>query len=493
MNKNMFKRAWLSIYRKPSKSIVLMLIMFVMANLVLSSLVIKNGVEEQIAYAKETIGSDVYLTADMSSLIQPGMMGQGSREEMDSSSMGSMQNGMSGISRPQLYINMVMDISNSSYVRDLYYRTSSSANGSDIEAYDSGESFSMGGSRPTMNRGDFTITGVNTMAYTDEISTNILSLYTDSDDNSGSWVDETTTNQVNISYELADANDLSIGSVITLENVYTEELIEYEVIGIFISTTSGYENYMYMNVESSALLLSENDYNEGNYSVSTAIYYLNSPDDFDAFTAEVNSAYDLEELSLSLDIDTDAYDQMAGPIEQVGSFADTILIAVIIASVFIISLMINNSIKDRKYEMGVLMSLGAPKANIITQIFIELAVVTTIGFVFSIGTSYFLADSLSSSILESQLTIETESTNQFNRPTTNGSNSMQGQMGQMGNGLIGNSTSDVDVIDEISIEINPTDYIYLFLIGYLIAFISMVIPSVNIVKYEPKTILTGRQ
>lgn len=492
MNKNMFKRAWLSIYRKPSKSIVLMLIMFVMANLVLASLVIKNGVEEQIKYAKETIGSDVYLTADMSSLIQPGMMGQ-NREEGSSNmeSMESMESSGSAISRPELYINMVLDISNSSYVRDLYYRTSASANGYDIEAYDSGSSFSMGGSRPTMNMGDFTITGINTMAYSDEISNNILSLYTDEDDNFGSWVDETSTNQVNISYELADANGLSIGSVISLENIYTEEVIEYEVIGIFISTTSGYENYMYMNIESSSSLLSEIDYNDGNYSVSSAIYYLNSPDDFEAFTADVNSVYDLEELSLSLDIDTDAYDQMAGPIEQVGSFADTILIAVVIASVFIISLMINNSIKDRKYEMGVLMSLGAPKANIITQIFIELAAVTTIGFVLSIGTSYFLAESLSSSILESQLTTETESADQFNRPGVTSGSGM-GQSNSGGNGLIG-STSDVDVIDEISIEINPMDYIYLFLIGYLIAFISMVIPSVNIVKYEPKTILTGRQ
>lgn len=494
MIKNMFKRSWLSIYRKPTKSTILMLIMFIMANLVLSALVIKSGVEEQIAYAKETLGSEVYLSADMDSLFQSGMMGQrepGSQGEKDQSSMSS-------ISRPELNINMVLDIANSSYVKDLYYRTSGSANGGSILAYESNDSsFGMGGSRPTMNRGDFSIHGINTMAYSDEITSNILSLYEDENGNSGSFVDEYTDNQVNVSYELAEANGLSIGSIITLINVYTDTEEEFEVIGIFTANASGYENYIYMNVATSSKLLSEVAYNNGDYTIASAVYYLNNPDDFDAFTNEVNNVYDLSELSLTLDIDTTAYDQMAGPIEQVGSFADTILIAVVIASVFIISLMITNSIKDRKYEMGVLMSLGAPKTNIISQIFLELAVVTTIGFVLSIGTSYFIASSLSDSILENQLSIEESSTNTFNRPgmsNTGGMNSGNSMLG--GNGMIGsnnNSTSNVDAIDEIEISVSFSDYAYLFLIGYLIAFISMIIPSFNIVKYEPKTILTGRE
>lgn len=482
MNKNMFKRAFLSFYRKPSKSMILMLIMFVMANLVLASMVIKNGVDEQVQYAKETLGSDVYLSADMSSIMQGmqgGQMGE-TTTDMDSSERVP-------ISRPELNIEMVLDISNSSYVRDLYYTASGSANAYDIEVYedDSSTESSMGGGmmRPdmssNMNRGDFTITGLNTMAYNESITGNIFSL------EDGVYVDE-SNDGVNISYELADLNGLSVGDYITLENIYTEELIEYEIVGIFIASTSGYENAMYMNMDSYSLLLSETGYNDGDYTLSSVVYYLNSPDYFEAFTEEVNSVYDLEALSLTLDIDSDAYDQMAGPIEQVGSFADTILIAVVIASVFIISLMINNNIKDRKYEMGVLMSLGAPKLNIICQIFVELVVVTTIGFVFSIGTSYFLANSLSDSILENQLTIESESTDMFERP------GMSSGRPDMNTGGIG-STSSVDVIDEIEISVSVTDYALLFIIGYFVALISMLIPSMNIVKYEPKTILTGRE
>lgn len=42
MIKSMFKRAWLSISRKLSKTIILIIVMFIMANLVLASIAIKK-------------------------------------------------------------------------------------------------------------------------------------------------------------------------------------------------------------------------------------------------------------------------------------------------------------------------------------------------------------------------------------------------------------------------------------------------------------------
>ena len=94
---------------------------------------------------------------------------------------------------------------------------------------------------------------------------------------------------------------------------------------------------------------------------------------------------------------------MVEPIEQVGSFANIILWAVVIASILIISLIVVLNVKDRRYEIGVLMSLGASKLNIAGQILTELLIVGTIGFILSIGTSGMIASTLGDNLLKSQL------------------------------------------------------------------------------------------
>ncbi len=470
MKKNMFKRAWLNIIRKPSKTIILFIIMFVIANLVLASLAISNAVDESTDYAKETIGSDVYLNVDMEKTMES--MG-GMRQPGGSQNQGNNGGNISlddieslMVERPTIDVSMVLDLANSSYVRDFSYQTSIIVSPGNYTEY---ETSSM------MNRLKGGVTAINSYAFIEEVSNNTIEII------EGTYFDEQTEDSLIISYELAILNDFYVGDTITFIN-NDEGEISYTIIGIFTSTTEGYENNIYMNVTSSEKLMTETQYNNGDYSVSNVIYYLNNPDDTEKFKEEASMKYDFETLSLTLDIDNEAYEQMAGPIESVGSFSDTILITVIIAAILIISLIINNQIKDRKYEIGVLMSLGASKLNIIGQFLIELVIIATVGFIISIGTSTFIATTLSDSLLENQLQIEEEAVeNNFGRP----------QISNMINILQGNS--DVEVIDEIDVSIEVKEYILLFTIGYMIVILSMIIPVINILKYEPKTILTGRE
>ncbi len=475
MFKNMLKRTWLNIVRKPSKSVVLFIIMFIMANLVIAGIAISNSVEESIKYAKESLGSEVYLNVDMEQI-------KGSMD-IDSMDMQSMNmNSIKDMQRPEISASMVIDIAESSYVRDFTYTLETYAVSSEIEIYES--TSQMGNRNPMMGmQTGFTITGINSYAFIEGVESNTITI------SEGEYFDETTNDQVMISYELAELNGISVGDSIKLSIDETTEAIEFVVRGIFTTTQAGSENTIYMNVETAAKLLTEEEYNEGNYNVSNIYYIMDNPENVDKFIEEVNSKYDLEAESLTLDIDSSTYDQMVGPIEQVGIFADTILWIVIIASLLIVTLIINTSIKSRKYEMGVLMSLGATKQNIVGQIFLELLIVATIGFMLSIGTSTLLANGLSETLLQSQTAIEEEvSETNFGRPTNSGKGNMtQGMPGE------NNNIEEVEVIDEIDVNIEAREYLILFGIGYLVSFIAMVIPTVNIMKYEPKTILTGRE
>ena len=505
MFKSMFKRSWLSISRKLSKTVILGIVMFVMANLVLASIAIKNAVGESTKFAKETLGSTVYLTVDMDKI----------REEMQQNMQPNTNGGPVRIrlERPTIYVDMVKDIAASQYVRDYTYGINGMAKEKKITAIENetqggsggGFTINIGGSLSAY--GSMQIVGINSYAFINEVKNNVMEL-TD-----GSYFDENTNNKVIISSELAQKNELKVGDKIELINnevdlenydfrggiepeILSSKTYEVEIIGIYDVNTDNFNaNTIYMNVETAAQFLKEANYNNGNYGVDSISYFLNSPEDIDGFLDEVNVKYpNLADQNLKLDINASDYDKMAGPIEQVGSFADTILLIVVIASILIITLIINNNIKDRKYEIGVLMSLGGSKLNVIGQILTELVIIGTVGFILSIGTSYFLADSMGKSMLEKQLqSTEEQSENNFGRPTTRpGGGQINGGF-NIGLGRIDGTSNDVDAIDKIDVSVSVVDYSMLFLIGYIISSVAMIIPAINIVKYEPKTILTGRQ
>ena len=69
---------------------------------------------------------------------------------------------------------------------------------------------------------------------------------------------------------------------------------------------------------------------------------------------------------------------MLQPLNNISSIANNIIILVAVAGAIILTLIIMLSIRERRYEIGVLMSLGENRLKIIGQFFTELAVVTLI-------------------------------------------------------------------------------------------------------------------
>jgi ABC-type antimicrobial peptide transport system permease subunit len=55
------------------------------------------------------------------------------------------------------------------------------------------------------------------------------------------------------------------------------------------------------------------------------------------------------------------------------------------------------------------------------------------------------------------------------------------------------SNANVKAIDEIDVSAGLREYLVLFGAGYAILVIAMILPSVNILRYQPKTILSGKE
>ena len=493
----MLKRSWLSIIRKPGRAVLIGLILFAMANLVLASTAIKGAVAESMSYAKSTLGGTVYLQADIGKLREQ-IQGQ---EGSSSSELTPGQRPQ--IERPDIPLSMVKNIADSEYIKDYSYSINTQAKSTNFTPIESESSLPGGDMRmpDTSNEseskleGDITISGINAYAFISAAQNDTMKIA------DGTYFDETTDNQAIVSYDLAKSNNLKVGDKISLQNIYDSEPNEVSIIGIYDLTEEQQsfgtpENTIYMNTATAAKFLSSEAYNDGDYSVQNVRFELNSPEQADTFIAAAKVKYpDIESSNLALSIDTSTYEQMVGPIESVGNFATTIFWIVVIASIAIITLIVTINVKDRRYEMGVLLSLGASKLNVAMQILVELVVIGTIAFAISIGTGALVARAMSQGLLDNQLSMsEQQSENNFGRPgAMTGGGQQGGDRGMPGMTGGQQGRSNVEAINSIDVNASPADYVMLFVIGYGVIILAQLLPTWNIVRYQPKTILTGKE
>ena len=501
MFRNMLKRSFLSIRRKLGRTIILTLIFFMMANLVLAAITIKTAVAAQMDYAKSTLGGTVTIQADMDAIreSQKGEMEKGAnRKEM-----------FKNMVRPAVTVETANKIAEySEYVKDYSYELSSSANSADLEVVESEDDNRMPGGPGDRMRSessseskldkDITISGISAYAYISGVQNESFKI------KDGTYFDEDSTDKAMISYEFAELNSLKVGDKFKIKNVYTEKTVELEVIGIYDNSDErANANAIYMNTETAAKFLSSDDYNDGKYNVSNVNYYMINSEKANEFVEKINADFkELSENKLKIAVDTSEYDAMSGSIESVGSFATTILIIVIVAAIIIITLIVTINVKDRRYEMGVLLSLGAHKRNIIGQIATELLVVGTLGFILASLSGTFLAKGMGQSILESQIASSAQqSERNFGRPGTqmggsnNGSTLPEMPSDDASNGrnmkqrLAANRTQNV----ELDINATPIDFLLLFVTGYLVIILALILPSINVLRYQPKEILAGKE
>jgi putative ABC transport system permease protein len=534
MFKNMLKRSWLSTIRKPSRTVILVTILFVMANLLLATVAIRNSVSQSMQAAKDKLDATVNLAVDSAKL-------QEQVQEVREGVAAGETIATIGFDMPTITEELAQGISESEYLKDYTYSVSATANADSFSvvttsqneremqyrdafrnAQDSitdaqnqasqnqsrldaqvrefndaggvsttgpgpigagGNGRQFGGFRmsfnianvadPTLMTGDTTIQGINAYNFISEVDAGSMTMV------EGEAFDENSPDGAMISRELADANSLNVGDSIKLKTVADGTEIELKILGIYQATSDGFnDNTVYMNIETAKRFFSAEQLE--NLSVSGVKYSLNSAEDKDAFLAWAAEKYpNIAEAGLKLDVDTSTYDTMVGPIEKVGGFATTIMWIVMAASVVIITLIVVINVKDRRYEMGVLMSMGAHRANVLGQIFIELVLVGTLGLVLSFATSGVVADELGKGLMSS-------SSAQVDTQTAE-----SGPVMNLGRGR--NAISNTPQITNVDVRASATDYATLFGVVYAILIVAMVLPGVNILRYQPKTILTGKE
>lgn len=514
---NFFKRAWLVTKAKKGRTGLLVLVTSAILIFVLAGLTIKNAANSAVESAKSKAGATVTLSVNREAMMKAFKPDSENSSDSSESSADSSDDSSAVTS---VDLATAKSIAEKDDVASYLFTTTTTATAGDgISAIstssssdDTSDSASTDSNQPDrggmMASGDFTITGVNSTDYVADFTSGTSEI------KKGVGItSDTADNSAVISSDLADENDLSVGDTFTVSTTVddTETSYTLTVVGIYdnsstattaqmMSNASNPQNNIYTNLTTANTMKGETD------TLDSAVYTLSNPKNMDAFVKEIKS--DIDTDSYSVTSSDEIYEQMLSPLNNISSIAQNIVILVAVAGAVILTLIVILSIRERRYEIGVLMSLGENRLKIIGQFFTELLMVTVVSLVIASFAGNFVGNALGNQLLSSSTSTEqttqnagpgaggpgqdTKSSDSNTDTNSNQKPSAPGNGGGRGMGnMVAMATSSSQEIDDLDIKLTGTDVAKLGGIALLISFVSTILASIGIIRMKPKDILTS--
>lgn len=275
-------------------------------------------------------------------------------------------------------------------------------------------------------------------------------------------------NEVIISKELADLNNLKQGDEITLMSTLESDPMEqsYKITGIYEDfSVGGSEN----QVQSSL----SNKGNEifGNFDTivntklfrnsgeMSALFYLKNPGDLDAFKNELKAKGLPEYYQVTTNVAT--YNEMVKPVEDIRGMAEYIVYGALGLGSILLILLSTFAIRERKYEVGVLRAMGMKKGKIAMGLMSEMAMMTGITLCLGLGSAVLSAKPLQNMLFSKQINLA--------------------QTGEASSALA-----------NINIGLTTNTALQIIVIAIVLAIVSSMAGILFITKYEPMKILSER-
>lgn len=531
------KNAFSSICRSKGRNLLIGIIIFVIAVSSCVALSIREAAEQARSDSLESLEVTAQISVDRQNMMS---------KQTDQDAMKQALAGMEGLALEDMEV-----YAQSANVKDFYYASSASLNGSDeFEAVDttglqeesseaSQESTTestgqatqqTGGGMPTQNttgneeekmpgglggrmgtQGDFTLTGYSSDAGMTDFADGSQSITKGS-----MFVENDTDNQCIISQELATYNELSVGDSIALTNPNKEEETYSLIIsGIYQSTKTeessasmmgGFSpsfdsaNQIYTSYENLKEIADASELNadvttdsesgtETTTALKSQITGIYAFSDIEKYEAfKTETELVLGENYTVVSNDLTQYEQSLLPLENLSKYAGYFLVIILaIGGVILVVLNIFN-IRERKYEIGVLAAIGMKKGKIAVQFILELLCVTFAVIIIGAGAGAVASVPITNRLLEQQ--IETTTSQEQEQSDNFGRTpGKQNQAMEPGNGT---SQTTATYIDEINSATNLTVILQLIGIGLLLTIISGCVAIVFILRYDPLRILSNR-
>ena len=273
----------------------------------------------------------------------------------------------------------------------------------------------------------------------------------------GRHIEENDKNKIIIHEKFAELNNVNLGDKIKLSQ--EGKTLELEIVGIYsgdkTNTFNGLssdfiENTVYTDYKSSQELSNL----IANNKVTSVEYGVEDPTKLDDVIKAVEN---LGINNLMVSKSNKNYELVTSSVESITKITNMIRIGSVVVGVVILSLILMFWVRERTYEIGILLSLGTSKVNLVLQFIVEVLLVTIVGLMIAIGIEIATIKYLASNV-----------------------------------GSIFSEELPKSIADELmKMSVNGIDIVNLVIIMIAIVIISVVVALLPILKMKPKKILTN--
>ena len=473
------KNAWISIKRNKGRNILIGIIILIIACACTITLAIKNTAVDLIDSYKNAYDKEVTISFNRANMMK----------DFDPSQEDDRESAREKFDNIESFtISDIESFADSDYVESYYYTYGVGLNGNNIEKaeIESNNDMSNGfghGKEKNMSSTDFTLTGYSSL---DAMSEFINGTYTMSEISDNAWDVAFDGNYVFINQELADYNDLNLNDKIKLEdedgNTY-----EFEIIGIFkeneeesTDAMSMFSNSANTLVTNASAIISITESNENLKATINPTFIIDSYDNVEKLQDEFYEK-GLDE-NFVLQTNEDIATSGVSSVENINSFATTFLSLTLIIGGIVLFIINMINIRERKYEIGVLRTIGISKLKLTMQFVLELVIVSVVALMLGAGIGAASSKGVSNSLLANEINSSNERTEETFK-----------NFGGANRGEIrGKGMPVVEAYDSIDAVVDIKVLLELLGIGLSLVLVSSIASMVSIQRFSPLTILKER-
>lgn len=452
---NFAKRAFLYVSRKKGKTLSLFLLIFIVAVFLISCFGVLNASEKLSKDIRSSLSAAFYIRANTTV-----SMNENGETEVRENSVNILQK----------QIDEIMKAGDIRYCNPINYGFAKS----DAIQFIPGDKHT-----DESNMGKVTALCFSALApdFADETAVLI----------EGNPITETDNRKILISEQLARANHLSVGDVITLthaklgelDGAYIDEIpiktayVQVEVSGIYklniedaaIQPTAGVaENGIYASLD---VLNELHESVTGTYT-GEVDFYITDPVQLESITRKVQLLPSIDWTTHFIRTNDFQYSQIADELHSLGDLVEILLVLVSIVSTAVLTLILTMRIRSRMQEAGIMLAAGISKRQILAQLLLEVLSVTVIAldlsYIASLGITRFLGYSLFGELQPNLLNEET---------------------------LMTGAKSSVQIENYLQLGITEISLIYLC--QFVVITVSTIVSSIVIMRLKPKEILSKHE
>lgn len=464
------KNAITSITRNKGRNLLIGLIIMVISVAVTVTLAINNTATSLIKAYKDKYQVEAFITVNRENMMKD--FNPNDREN-SKNDMKDKFNLASSLTETD-----IKNYADSKYVKSYYYTSSVKVNSNDLEKAEMSSNNDM--SERKKDEDDYSSFEIKGYSSYDAMNEFISGSYKITD---GEMFTDFTSNNCLINSELATINNLKVGDTITFtdDNNNTYQL----VISAIYEENSSDSKSMFSS-SANTIITSSNSINKmstTNSELKVSVnptFILTSKDVVDKFSSELTSKGLDENLMVTTNLESD---ESVSTISNVKTFAVTFLVITLIigAAVLLIINMIN--IRERKYEIGVLRTIGMKKTKVCLQFILELLIVALASLLLGAGIGSFVSVPFSNKLLENEIAT-----------SKNENNNIRENFGKNDkfNDKKFNGVANVEAFDSINATVDVKVLLELLALGLSLTLISSISATVSIQKFSPLTILKER-